>query len=308
MGTAWAVKFANPAMLPLEAVRAAIAAALDGVVAQMSPWEPGSDISRFNNAPAGSVQQLPDDFFHVLEAALAWAAESGGACDPTVGALVDLWGFGPRALPLQGPGRDAPPDAQAIAGALSCSGWQRLVLDAATRSARQPGGLRLDLSGIAKGFAVDQVVAALAALGLGNALVDVGGELRGIGRRPDGRPWRVGVDGAAGQEAYSVALDGLAVATSGDAWHAFEHGGRRYSHTIDPRTGAPVAHALASVSVLHPQCMQADALATVLTVLGPDEGLAFAQARGIAALFLERVGDASGTRERMSAAFAQFLA
>jgi len=143
----------------------------------------------------------------------------------------------------------------------------------------------LDLSGIAKGFAVDHGTQALQALGLTDFLFEIGGELRGVGRRPGGQPWQVQVDTGLAA-AQRIALADLAVATSGDQWHQRAHEGKRWSHTIDPRTGEPVAHALASVTVLHAQCMEADALATVLTVLGPDEGWDFAEQHGVAALFV----------------------
>jgi hypothetical protein len=168
------------------------------------------------------------------------------------------------------------PDARSLAAAHARTGWQPAGIRPVQGDLLQPGGTTLDLSGIAKGFAVDHGVEALRALGLTDLLFEIGGELRGIGRRPDGQPWRVRVDGES-PAAQRIALADMAIATSGDRWHRREHEGRRWSHTIDPRNGEPVAHALASVTVLHAQCMQADALATVLTVLGPDDGLAFAE-------------------------------
>jgi len=141
----------------------------------------------------------------------------------------------------------------------------------------------------------------LAAHGIADHLVEVGGELRARGTRPGGQPWRVAVAGPGEGGQTVLALREQAVATSGDHWHAFEHGGRRYSHTIDPRSGEPVRHALAAVTVLHAECMHADALATVLTVLGPCEGFEFAQAHGIAARFCERAE--SGAVLRATPAF-----
>ena len=283
MGTTWSLRFDNPHMVALEAVRGAAQAALDRVVAQMSTWEADSDIRRFNRASAGSRHGLEPEFAKVLGCALRWAAASDGAIDPTVGPLVALWGFGADA----DPSNDAPPSPAAIAQALERVRWQRLALDPDTRSALQPGGAALDLSGVAKGFAVDQVAAALQALGLADFLVEVGGELRAAGRRPGGDPWQVLVETLPGHT-HRVALDGMAIATSGDRWQVREHQGRRWSHTLDPRSGEPVRHALASVTVLHPECMEADALATVLTVLGPDDGLDFAREHGVAALFVCR--------------------
>jgi len=281
MGTTWSVRLANPRFMPLAPVREAIEAVLALVVRQMSTWEPDSDISRFNRAPAGTWHALPGEFMAVLECAQAWARASGGAFDPTVGPLVDLWGFGPRAEPLA-PHAGTVPSAEALAQARARVGFGRIVLEA--DRALQPGGAHLDLSGIAKGYSVDLLVQALRAQGFTDFLAEVGGELHASGTRPGGEPWRVGI---AGTE-RTLALRDQAIATSGDHWHAFDHGGRRYSHTVDPRTGEPVAHALASVTVLHADCMQADALATVLTVLGPQEGLAFAAQHGVAALLCER--------------------
>ena len=278
MGTTWSLRFDNPQMLALERVRETVEAALARVIAQMSHWEPASDISRFNAAPAGSHHVLPVEFADVMACASHWAQASGGAIDPTVGPLVACWGFGPDA-------QDKPPAADALAEARARVGWHRLSFDAENGSLHQPGGVSLDLSGIAKGFAVDHGVDALRTLGLADLLFEIGGELRGIGRRPGGQPWQVRVEGDP-SAAQRVALADMAVATSGDRWHRHEHGERRWSHTIDPRTGEPVAHALTGVTVLHPQCMQADALATVLTVLGPSEGFAFAERRDIAALFV----------------------
>jgi thiamine biosynthesis lipoprotein len=285
MGTTWSLRFDNPQMHPLAQVRETVEAALARVIAQMSHWEATSDISRFNAAPAGSRHALPKEFAEVIACALHWALASGGAVDPTVGPLVACWGFGPDA---QARGL---PASRALAEVRARVGWQRLAFDETSGSLLQQGDITLDLSGIAKGFAVDHGVEALRGLGLTDLLFEIGGELRGIGRRPGGQPWQVQVDSES-TATRRVALADMAIATSGDRWHRREHEGRRWSHTIDPRNGEPVAHGLASVTVLHAQCMQADALATVLTVLGPDDGLAFAERHDIAALFVSH-GDAS---------------
>lgn len=303
MGTTWSVRLHNPGFLPLADARQAIEDALALVVRQMSNWQADSDISRFNRAEAGSWHALPQEFFTVLSCAFDWARDSGGAWDPTVGPLVDLWGFGPRA-------QQAPaaliPDAQALQRARDRVGYQRIALDREGRRALQPGGVHVDFSGIAKGYSVDLVAQGLQALGHTDFLVEVGGELRACGQRPGAQPWRVAVASTADQRTpMALDLKDMAIATSGDHWHAFEQGGRRYSHTIDPRSGEPVAHALASVTVLHAQCMQADALATVLTVLGPQQGLDFAERRGVAALLCERTPQ--GPAVAMTSAFAALL-
>src|SRR5687768_10559502 len=264
MGTTWSVKLVVTRGL-LPEIRRGIEARLDRVVAQMSTWEPESDLSRFNRAPAGRWHALPDACVTVLAHALAIAADTAGAYDPTVGPLVDLWGFGPA------PRRQTRPPARAIAAARARTGWDRLTLDARARRVRQPGGMSIDLSSIAKGFAVDEVAAHLRARGVTSYLVEIGGELCGHGVKPDGAPWWVALErppgaaiAASGAGDLIVALHGLSIATSGDYRRFFEDGGRRYSHTLDPRTGCPVDHGVASVTVLHPECMIADAMATAL--------------------------------------------
>ncbi|KRA14655.1 FAD:protein FMN transferase [Lysobacter sp. Root604] len=298
MGTQWSVKLvADAAALP--ELERGIQARLDEVVAQMSTWEADSDLSRYNRAEAGTVQPLPDGFHAVLDAALKLAADSGGAYDPTIGPLVNLWGFGPDG------GRESAPSDAEIAQAQARVGWQRVGFDPHARTATQAGGSYLDFSSIAKGYGVDRVAQWLGERGIDAFLVEVGGELYGRGRKPDGSAWRIAVerpDDDAGDEGTAVlALDGFAIATSGDYRRYFDHDGRRYSHTVDPRSGRPVTHALASVSVLHPQCMQADGLATVLAVLGPQAGMAYANRRQLAAMFVLHDGD--GFLTRMTPAF-----
>lgn len=300
MGTTWSVRLVAPAGMAPDAAEARIQGALDAVVAEMSGWEEGSDLSRFNRAPAGSWHALPDGFRTVLQAGLAIAATTDGAYDPTIGPLVDLWGFGPKPVP---PGL---PHADAIAAARARVGWRRLRVDGGR--ALQPGGLALDLCGIAKGFGVDRVAETLRAMGFGAFLVEVGGELRGEGVKPDLSPWWVEIDRPPGLHAapFRVALHGLAVATSGDYRRCFRHGGFRYAHTLDPRSGWPTGAGLASVTVLERDCMRADAIATALTVLGPDAGPMHAALHGIAALFVRRDA-AEALHEAMSPAFAAML-
>ena len=296
MGTTWSLRLDNPRLLPLPQVRTAIDESLARVIAQMSHWEPASDISRFNTAPAGARHTIAPEFREVLMCASRWAEASGNAIDPTIGALVGCWGFGPG---VRESTATCIPSAKALIDARARTGWQRLAFDSATSSLLQPGGLTLDFSGIAKGFAVDHCVAALHALGLFNLLMEIGGELRGTGCRPDGQPWQVSIDTTPYERdgtPQRVRLADLAIATSGDRWHTREHGGRRWSHTIDPRSGEPVSNELAAVTVLHPSCMEADALATVLTVLGPLDGPAFAETHGIAARFVCRNGSALEVR------------
>jgi len=301
MGTTWSVRLVAGVRLAREPVSRAIQGALDDVVAQMSPWEPGSALSRYNRADAGTWHPLPDEFHAVLACARDVAERSAGAFDPTAGALVDAWGFGPAP-------RGEPPSPARLAQLRARAGWRRLDLDPARRALLQPGGLALDLSAIAKGFGVDRVAHRLHALGLDRHLVEVGGELRGAGVKPDGQPWWVQLEHPgrdAGDAPVLLALHGLSVATSGDYRRWFEHDGTRYSHTIDPRDGLPIRHGLASVTVIHADCMQADAWSTALDVLGPEDGPALADRLGLAARFVVRRD--AGFEERTSAAFGRLL-
>ncbi len=293
MGTGWSVLIGDDGGDEARA-RPLIEAELQQVVAQMSSWEPDSNLSRFNASAAGTRHALPAQLQEVLSAALALAEDSGGAFDPTVGPLVELWGFGPGR-----PRQTAPAPAE-IDALRSRIGWQRVQLEGETLI--QSGGVSLDLSAIAKGHAVDRIADALRAAGYVDLLIEVGGELRAHGQHPDGRPWRVGLEGpSVDGAATGIVLRDQAVATSGDYRQFFEQDGRRYSHMIDPRTGQPIARAGIAVSVVHASCMQADGLATTLAVLGPEQGLRWASERDIAARFVYREGD--GWAERRTPAF-----
>uniref|UniRef100_UPI0025D489D1 FAD:protein FMN transferase n=1 Tax=uncultured Caulobacter sp. TaxID=158749 RepID=UPI0025D489D1 len=185
-------------------------------------------------------------------------------------------------------------------------GWKRLTLDGDTLF--QPGALRLDLNGIAKGFGVDQAAAALDRAKVTSYLVEVGGELRGVGAKPDGQPWWVELERpptANDAEKTVVALHDLSVATSGDYRRFFDHDGRRYAHTLDPATGAPTTNPTVSVTVLAQDCMSADAWATALTVMPPDVALAFAAEHDLAVLIVSR--SANGLEERLSPALRAML-
>lgn len=299
MGTVWRVTLgAVPEGTSVEDLRAGVEGVLAEVNRQMSTYIADSDISRFNRAEAGSWHVVPEGFAEVLEAALTLAEQSEGAFDPTVGPLVNLWGFGP------GGRRDSEPEQASIEQARARIGWQRLTWDAAQRSLQQPGALYLDFSAIAKGYAVDRVGEYLSQQGVGAWLVDIGGDLRTQGRKPDGSAWRIAIERpVAGERIINtvVALQDLAMATSGDYRNFFEKNDLTYSHTIDPRTAQPVAHHLASVTVLHTSAMQADGLATLLTVLGPEEGMAFASEHHLAVFFIVRADD--GFREFMTDEF-----
>ncbi|WP_157217653.1 FAD:protein FMN transferase [Flavisphingomonas formosensis] len=302
MGTRWSLACVLPGGVTIERIAAGVQAALDRVVAQMSNWEADSDLSRFNRAPAGSAVTLPGECLHVLETGLAIARATRGAFDPTLGALVDLWGFGPAPAPAERPSEDM------IAAALTHSGWERLTIDRAASSAVQPGGISLDFSGIAKGFGVDLAADWLKRSGICHFLIEVGGELRGEGVKPDGSPWWVEIESPPGLalEQLRIALHGLAIATSGDYRRFSDRDGRRLPHSLDPRTGRPIVNGVASVSVVHPSCTAADAFATALTVLGPGQGMAFATRLDLAAVIVTR-NEADGTWEDFSPALKAML-
>ncbi|MET0252343.1 MAG: FAD:protein FMN transferase [Novosphingobium sp.] len=278
MGTDWRVRLALPPQRDPAPLATAIQHRLDGIVAEMSHWQAGSLLSRYNAAPAGSWTALPSDFAAVIAAALAIAAASDGAFDPALGRLTDAWGLGPN------PSSGAPTNAVLLAGR-AASGWRRLAFDREAARLRQPGGLWLDLSGIAKGYAADAVADTLAGLGVRHALVEIGGECVGRGLRPDRDPWWVELETPAGfaLPPLRVALHQLAVATSGD----YERGG----HTLDPATGCPPIDGATAVSVLHPSCMIADAWASALGVLAPDKAIALAERHALAARLLTRTGE-----------------
>src|SRR6185312_1911613 len=225
MGTTWSVLVELSPTHATDVLQRGIQAELDRVDGQMSTYKPDSDLSRFNRSPAGSWQQLPPEFFTVLQHALQLAKDSDGAYDPTVGPLVNLWGFGPDRRAHR------PPGADAIAQARARVGWWKLKLDPVGRRARQPGGVCVDLSAVAKGYGVDQVGRYLQRMGVDTWLVEVGGELKAHGHKPDGTPWRVGIerpDAAGGAVAdadelvRAIRVADRAIATSGDYRHVFE--------------------------------------------------------------------------------------
>lgn len=299
MGTSWSVRLVAPAGSDAGPVRdkllAHIQARLDRIIGQMSNWEAASDISRFNLSPSGQWQALPADFLFVLKTGLAVAAASDGAFDPAVGHLVGRWGFGPPARSGEKQG----------AAPLPAEPWRAIEVEEG--QARRLADVALDFSGIAKGFAVDAVSDLLTGQGYGAHLVEIGGELRGRGLKPDGQPWWVDLEVPPGLvlPPTRIALYGLSIATSGDYRRWVQRDGTRISHSMDVRTGGPVANGIASVTVLHESAMLADAWATALLVLGLEAGLRLAAEQGLAVLMIRR--EPQGARDYMSPAFARML-
>jgi thiamine biosynthesis lipoprotein len=290
MGTHYLVKVVDmPEGLTLVNLDEEVSRLLKDIDASMSTYRSDSELSRFNTADTTEWFPVSADMIEVIDHALQVSETSRGAFDITVGPLVNLWGFGPD---LQA---DRVPTDQQIQSEMARVGYQRVHIR------RQPPALRkdletvyVDLSAVAKGYAVDRVADHLEQLGITNYMVEVGGELRLKGHNERGTPWQIAVEepSTGERKIYGIMqLDNQGVATSGDYRNYFEIDGQHYSHTIDPRTGRSVDHDLASVTVIARTSMHADAMATALLVAGPDAGLKLAQQQGIAAYFIIKSDD-----------------
>ncbi|NVB41582.1 FAD:protein FMN transferase [Pseudenhygromyxa sp. WMMC2535] len=309
MGTSYSVVLAGEGLEaePIAAALEAVDAELAAVNAEMSTYLEDSALSRFNAAGAGEPFAASAHLIAVVAAAKDISERSSGAFDVTVGPLVDAWGFGPD------PRQRRELEADEIAALRARVGDEKLRVDVdAGVLEKSVAGLRVDLSAIAKGHGCDRVAAVLDGLGFERYMVEVGGEVRARGLNPEGEPWRIGIErptadaeGARAVQAILPLRDACA-ATSGDYRNYWEVDGVRYSHTVDPRTGRPIEHSLASVTVVHPDSAAlADGWATALNVLGPDEGLALAKSEGLAAYFLVR--EAEGFSVRQTSAFEALL-
>lgn len=302
MGTTYSVKVVGPPKgLGEGALRAEVEGVLRAVNGAMSTYDADSELSRFNRSrDTGWVAASPE-LVAVLTEANRVSRLSGGAFDVTVGPLVNLWGFGP------GGGGDRAPSKEEVAAARARVGYTHLEVRSSPPSVRKAiPDLYVDLSAIAKGYGVDRVADRLGELGVDRYLVEIGGEVRGLGHNGRGMPWRLAIERPVPGErvAYAaIEVDGVGVATSGDYRNFFGRDGRRYSHTIDPATGRPVTHDLASVTVVSATCTTADALATALNVLGPQVGYALAEQQGIAAFFIAH--EDLGFAHRATMAFAR---
>ena len=291
MGTQYQVT-ARCATRPRD-LEAAVTAELRVVNGTMSTYDTESELSRFNRAGVGEWHAVSPSLFHVVQAAQRVSVETHGAFDATVGPLVNLWGFGPATdADRRVPGV---PDVEAVAAARRQIGYESLRLRPDPPSLWKDKALYVDLSAIAKGYGVDRLAELLRGYGCADFLVDIGGEVRVAGVSPRGTGWRIGVEQPEADQYGGVQrileLTDVAVATSGDYRNFVDIGNRRFSHTIDPRSGTPIDHALASVTVVHPSAMWADAYATAINVLGPDAGYAFAEHQGLAAYLLVHTPD-----------------
>ncbi len=300
MGTRWSALFFAPEGIDVAAIRSDLQAAVDQVDNQMSNWKPHSDLNRLNNAPPDEWISLPAELFGVIDAGMDIGALTGHAFDMGVGPAVEAWGFGPS--------QEMASDAEV---------QSRRVLASAAYLERDPTRMRvrkhkpmsLDLCGIAKGYGVDRLAETLEAAGLNSYLVGIDGEMRCGEGKPDGQGWAVAVerpDEHMREAGRVLEMEGCAIATSGDYRHVRARDGKRYSHTIDPATGAPLHNGLASVSVISNECMTADALATALMVMGPKKGAEFARAAGLNALFVLRLGEGPLLEEAVGPYFGQW--
>lgn len=242
---------------------------------QMSTYLPESEISRFNQSEQTDWFAISPGFAEVVAASLDVARQTDGAFDPTVGPLVNAWHFGPGQRVL------TPPEDAVLDQLKQHVGYQKLEVRRDPPAIKKVDpALRLDLSGIAKGYAVDRVSQLVEQAGWADHLVNIGGEIRARGRRPDGQLWRLAIEKPTPEKReiqQIIELDHVSLASSGDYRNYYEVDGQRYSHTINPRTGKPVQHQLHSVTILADTCMLADALATALMVLGPERAWEFAQ-------------------------------
>ena len=300
MGTTFSIKVpVLPESVNSEQLIKQVDDLLDEINGSMSTYLEDSELSIFNASQSTEWITVSDRLFSVLQESQRVSRLSKGAFDITVGPLVNLWGFGPD------PGKLKAPAKELIKDRLNQIGYENLIVRDSPLSIRKLNtGLYLDLSALAKGFAVDQVAELLEELGVKDYLVEIGGELRLKGKKKNGDLWRIAIEKpAAGERMLQKVLPitDVAIATSGDYRNFFEMNSVRFSHTIDPRNGFPITHKLASVTILSQTAMEADALATALMVLGPDAGFELAERQKISALFIIKSGD--GFKEKSSSAF-----
>ena len=287
MGGRYTAVFYAQQGMDTAAIGASLFAAVDKVDRQMSTWNPASDLCRLNAAPCETWIAVPEQLALVIDTGVRIGLQSMGAFDISVGKLVETWGFGPS--------RRAPPSQPAtLPATLHCPAGATLDIDRARGQVRKRAPMAIDLSGIAKGYGVDQLAGCLDGWGVVNYLVGIDGEMRARGCKPDDQAWAVAIE----KPTYGVRevsgvmeLEDKAIATSGDYRRWVEIAGKRYAHTMDPASQQPLSNRLAAVTVMASSCMLADAWATALLVLGERDGLALAQKRGMDALFVLRDGE-----------------
>lgn len=304
MGSSYHVKVAlTPQQLDQkDQLATKISALLVDIENKMSTYLPQSELSRFNAAPVNSWLAMSDDLLAVVTQAVTMGQQSEGAYDITVGPLVNLWGFGPDIH------EDKVPSQTEINEAIQKLGTHKLLIDAPNKRWQKTAPVYVDLSSIDQGYAADKVVKLLQQQGIRHAMVEIAGEIRTIGSKTPTQPWRIAIESPTTNVRTVkriVNVNDVALATSGDYRNYFEKDGKRYSHIIDPRTGYPISHTLASVTVIAKEDIVADVHATTLMVLGPDKGWQFAQDKGLAVLMIIRTEQ--GFEERFTEQFRQYL-
>ena len=300
MGTSYSVKLIAPGEhIDKDDLHLSITETLAAVDQLTSTWRDDSELSQFNANPSTDWIDVSVEFCATIESALAVSRASDGAFDITVGPLVNLWGFGPEGE------RQEPPDTDAIEVIMADVGYEGIEAQCNQPAVRKrSGAMYIDLSGWAKGYGVDRLATVLDGYALKDYLVEIGGELRMRGQNAEGKKWAIAIEmpSTTTRQPQSVLrLTDTSVATSGDYRNYFEHDGKHYSHTIDARTGRPVTHDLAAVTVISDTAAYADAMATALLVLGPDNGLTLAEDLGIAGYFLVR--NQTGMKEITTSSF-----
>lgn len=302
MGTTYSVKYVENDDIDQKLVAVKVAQLIKFIDHAMSTYKEESELNTLNNAPVNEDFPVSSSLWRILLVADEVFQATDGAFDPTVGPLVDLWGFGPVET------HDVIPAQAEIDALRTTIGFHHLKFLPSSQSVEKQANIRLDLSAIAKGFAAEQVAELLADMQVSDFLIEVGGELRAAGQNRGGEAWRVAIEVPAlarGGVQQIVSMRDVGVATSGDYRNYFEQDGLRYSHTIDPRTGRPITHNLASVTVIAQDATKADALATAYMVLGPQAALAMANRDSVAALFLVKSLD--GFTELNSDAFTEYV-
>jgi thiamine biosynthesis lipoprotein len=290
MGTVWSAKFITTAsQLSESEINEAISTELQRVDQLLSTYRENSELSKFNRNPSTEWGAVSKDFVEVMAEAASISQLTNGAFDVTVAPLVNLWGFGADGS------IDEIPRQQTIKQTLERIGYQKIEIDVANLRLRKLiPEISVDLSAIAKGYAVDQVALLLEKLDIKEYLVEIGGELRAKGNNLAKVAWKVGVEVPTPQlrQVYqAIQLVDEGIATSGDYRNYYEIDGQHFAHTIDPVTARPVKHSLASVTVIAPTTMEADGWATALMVLGVEKGFAVAEQQKLAVLFISRTSD-----------------
>ena len=286
MGSTYSIKWVGAEETPSpENLQVSIESLLAEFDSEVSTWRDDSDLARFNGLPAGSCQDMPESVLEMLSLAEELHEHSNGGFDITIGPLLSIWGF------HGGPAGQSIPDPEVLNEVLQKVGQRhvRRVDDKLCKDA----AVQVDLSSVAAGYMVDRVAEHLVAQGITSYMVEITGELKAAGLKPGNLPWRIAIEEPRDDNRIAqliLPLDGYGVSTSGDYRNYFEHEGRRYSHTFDPRSGQPVMHQLAAVTVVHPDTARADGLSTLLLVKGPERGWLYAVEQDIAALFVIRNG------------------